>query len=155
VLAPGRPERVVQFIDVRDLAEWTMRMVEQRATGIYSADGPTQPIEMGRLLEICRQVSHSSARFFWVAEEFLLNKNVEPWKELPLWMPESDPALAGFFQFNVEKAKAAGLTYRPTEETVRATLEWNATRPAGRERKAGMDRNKEASLLETWQKFSV
>ena len=63
VLAPGRPERQVQFIDVRDLAEWTVRMMEKKAVGIYNANGPEQELSMLRLLEICRQVSHQHGLF--------------------------------------------------------------------------------------------
>jgi 2'-hydroxyisoflavone reductase len=152
VLAPGRPERGVQFIDGRDLAEWTLDMVTAGRTGIYNANGPEQPLPMSSLLETARQVSRSDARFTWVNDEFLLSQKVEPWMELPLWIPESDPDSAGFFAFDSRKAIAAGLCFRPVAETVRATLEWAATRPLHHEWRAGISRKREEELLEIWHR---
>src|SRR5829696_3608363 len=71
VLAPGRPDRFIRFIDARDLAEWTLRMVEQRAAGVYNANGPGSSLTMQRLLDECRQVTGSDATFTWASEEFL------------------------------------------------------------------------------------
>jgi 2'-hydroxyisoflavone reductase len=151
VLAPGRPERVVQFIDVRDLAEWTLRMVEARHTGTYHATGPDEPLPMQQLLETCKIASGSNARFTWVSDEQLLQEKVGPWMELPLWIPENDPESVGFMRVNVGKAIAAGLTFRPLAETVRDTLAWDATRPPDAERKAGMKRERETELLQIFQ----
>lgn len=166
VLAPGRPERGVQFIDVRDLAEWTLRLVEQGAAGVFNADGqPTgfaagEPegspagITMGGLLESCREVSGSSAVFTWVEEGFLLENQVGPWMEMPLWIPESDPQAGGFYAVSVAKALAAGLRYRPLEQTVADTLAWAASRPAEHSWRAGMKPEREAELLRLWKKSS-
>jgi 2'-hydroxyisoflavone reductase len=79
VLAPGRPARPVQFIDVRDLAEWTLDMAEAKRTGVYNADGPAQPLSMEQLLDVCKIVSGSAARFTWASEEFLAEQQVEAW----------------------------------------------------------------------------
>ncbi|HEX7975651.1 MAG TPA: SDR family oxidoreductase, partial [Anaerolineales bacterium] len=114
-LAPGRPARPVQFIDVRDLAEWNLRMVEASKTGVYNANGPAQPLSMEEVLETCRRVSASDARFTWASEAYLLEHKVEPWSQIPLWVPESDPEMAGFFAFDSSKAIAAGLTFRTLE----------------------------------------
>src|SRR5207249_4838220 len=83
-LAPGRPDRPVQCVYVRDLAEWAVRMVEARGTGTYHVTGPDYKLTMGRLLETCRDVTGSDARFVWVDEAFLLERGVRPWIELPL-----------------------------------------------------------------------
>lgn len=147
VLAPGRPERVVQFIDVRDLAEWTVRMLEKQQAGVYNATGLVPPVSMGELLEACRMVSGSDSRITWVPESFLLEQQVEPWMQVPLWVPESLPEYEGFFDVSVDRAVRAGLTFRPVEETVRATLKWLATRPAGYDWRAGLTREREAELL--------
>jgi 2'-hydroxyisoflavone reductase len=146
VLAPGRPERTVQFIDVRDLAEWNIRMVEQGTTGVFNANGPDGPPSMRQTLEACREASGSDARFVWVPEAFLAENEVGPWMEMPLWVPEEE--MPGFFLFDCSKAIAAGLTFRPLVETCRATLEWARTRPADHQWRAGMDAEKEAALLE-------
>jgi len=91
VLAPGRPDRPVQIIDARDLAEWMVRLAESRTTGIYQATGPERPLEFRELLDAAKQVSASDASFRWVDEPFLLEAGVKPWSELPLWVPEDDP----------------------------------------------------------------
>jgi 2'-hydroxyisoflavone reductase len=151
VLAPGRPARPIQFIDVRDLAEWTLRMVEAGQTGIYNADGPAQPLPMEQLLETCKTVSGCDATFTWISEEFLAAHQVGEWMEMPLWVPEADPANAGFFAFDCRKAIAAGLTFRSVEDTVRATLEWDATRRSDHEWRAGLTRERETELLKVWK----
>jgi 2'-hydroxyisoflavone reductase len=155
VLLPGRPERQVAFIDVRDLAEWIMHAVESRLTGVYNADGLDYPLTMQQLVETCRNVSGSDARFVWVDETFLTEAGVTPWSEMPLWIPESDPDAAGFFAFSIDKAMAAGLTFRPLDETVRDTLAWEATRSKDREWRAGLKSEREAELLERWGKRNV
>jgi 2'-hydroxyisoflavone reductase len=144
VLAPGRPARAIQVIDGRDLAEWTVRMVEGRRAGIYNADGPDYLLTMGALLDTCREVAGSDARFTWVGDEALLAAGATPWSEVPVWVPEREAQ--GFFSIDCGKALAAGLTIRPIAETVRDTLAWHATRPAG-PMKAGMTREREAELL--------
>ncbi len=148
VLAPGKPERLVQFIDGRDLAEWTIRMAESKQTGTYNATGPDYPLTMGQVLEACKAESGSDARFVWVDEQRLLDAGAQPWMEVPLWIPASDPDSRGFNEINCQKAFAAGLTFRPLAETVRDTLAWDATRPADVERKAGIKPEREAHYLQ-------
>jgi 2'-hydroxyisoflavone reductase len=150
VLAPGRPERPIRFIDVRDLAEWIVRMVEKGRTGTYNADGPGVPQTMLDLLATSRSVSGSSATFTWIDEQFLLDNSVVPWSEMPLWVPELEPENAGFFAMRSNKAVAAGLDYRTVAETVRATLDWLAGRPQDWEPRAGIPRAREAELLASW-----
>lgn len=151
VLAPGRPERPVEFIDVRDLAEWNVRMVEAEQTGVYNATGPGQRLPMGQLLEECRSASHSDATVTWLAERFLLERGVDPWSEMPLWIPE-EGGEAGLFSIDCRKAIAAGLRFRPVGDTVADTLAWDRTRPDDIELRAGMKREREAELLQEWHR---
>lgn len=145
VLAPGRPERPVQVIDVRDLAEWTVRIVEECRTGVYNADGPDHVLTMGALLEQCAATSGSDARLAWMSDEELVAAGAGAWMEVPLWLPESEAP--GFFSIDCRKAFAAGLTFRPIVDTIRATLAWHATRPPDTTLAAGMTREREAELL--------
>jgi 2'-hydroxyisoflavone reductase len=147
VLAPGRPELPIQWIDVRDLAEFTIRLVEARQTGVFNAVGPLQPASFGQLLETCRVESSSDAFFTWIDEETLLSSGVAPWTELPLWIPENDPSAAGFSAFSNRKAAAAGLNLRPLRETVQATLSWLSERPTAKPWRAGLTGEREAQLL--------
>lgn len=145
VLAPGREDRAIQLIDVRDLAAWVVRMVECGGTGIYNANGPDYRLTMGRLLDVCKAVSGSDARFVWVEDAWLLENGVTPWTELPLWVPEEE--FPGFFTFNCGKAMKAGLSFRPLEDTVRDTLTWDETLPGERTWQAGLARDREEELL--------
>ena len=148
VLAPGRPDMPVQIIDVRDLAEWTIRLVEQKQSGTYNATGPGYTLTMWRVLHECQTVAGSNARFTWVPESFLLARGVTPWTELPLWITREGNE--GFHTSNVDRAIAAGLTFRPLADTIRATLDWHATRPAGYTWRNGMQPEKEQQLLTEW-----
>ena len=146
VLAPDRPEVLVQIIDVRDLAEWNLRMVEAGQTGVYNATGPDSPLTMGEVLNACKTISGSDAVFRWAPAEFLLANEVAPWTEMPLWVPESEGA--GFSAIDCSKATAAGLTFRPLADIVRDTLDWAKTLPEDHSLRAGISPEKEAATLE-------
>ncbi len=152
VLAPDRPDRATQFIDARDLADWIVRMVEAGATGVYNATGPAERLAMGHLLDVCNAAGGGGATFTWVPEHFLLDAGIGPWMELPLWVPESEGA--GFSSVSIAKARAAGLTFRPLDVTVRDTLAWDAARPAGTEYRAGLGAEKERETLRRWHAAS-
>ena len=146
VLAPGSPDRVVQFVDVRDLAGWMVRSAEERVAGTFNATGPVPPVTMGELLETCVEVSGIEAKLTWVPEDVLLANDAGPWMELPLWLPESDPELAHIMSADVSRAVAAGLTFRPLRETVQDTLAWAGdSRPF---EQTGLDPEKERRLLD-------
>ncbi len=154
VLAPGDPVAPIQIIDVRDLAEWTVRLVEEGAGGSYNAVGPETPLTMCGILECCREVAGSDARFTWVPDAFLVEREVQPWMGLPLWIPD-DPDSRGFNQVNVAKAIASGLTFRPLADTVRDTLSWDQTRSADHPWRAGIPREREAELLAAWRETAI
>ena len=151
VLAPGKPDRPVQFIDVRDLAEWVLRLVGQRAGGTFLATGPARRLTFGEVLDACARVAQErgapSSRIVWVPDEKLVAAGVGAWMELPLWIPSTDPDHAGFMTERIDRAIAAGLTFRALEDTIRATLDWNATRPPDAPRAGGLSVEKEAQLL--------
>src|SRR6478752_3688725 len=85
VLAPGEQSDPVQFIDGRDLAEWVIRMVEQRQTGIYNATGPDKTLGVGGMLDGIKAALKSGATFRWVTEDFLTQQKVQPWSDMPVW----------------------------------------------------------------------
>jgi 2'-hydroxyisoflavone reductase len=148
VLAPCGPERQTQIIDVRDLADWTLEMVERKAAGIYNATGPANPLTLGSLLDTCREVSGSNASFTWVSDEFLLKNGVTPYTELPLWMPIEE---AAWEMVSIDKALEAGLKFCPLEQTVRDTFEWDRTRPKDAPRRNGLAPDREADLLKKFK----
>jgi 2'-hydroxyisoflavone reductase len=150
VLVPRTLDREIQIVDVRDLAGWTVRMAEAGATGVFNATGPDRSLTMRELFDAGRAVARSDATPVEVAEDFLLERNVGPWMEVPLWMPDR-PEMAGFFGIDCRNAFAAGLTFRPLAETVRDTLEWDRTRDAAAPRRAGLAPEREAELLAEWR----
>jgi 2'-hydroxyisoflavone reductase len=145
VLAPEPRDRTVQFIDVRDLGEWIVRLVEQRAAGEFNATGPVPPPTMEQFLEACRTATASDARFVWVDVEFLSEHEVGEWMELPLWIGAVSEEMTGLLDADVSKAVAQGLTFRPVEATIRATLA-----EAQLTGEAGMKPGRERELLEAW-----
>jgi 2'-hydroxyisoflavone reductase len=156
VLAPGDPTRQVQFVDVRDLADWMVRVAENRTTGSFNATGPDPAVTMGEVLQTCDEVAGADARLVWIDEAFLLSQEVGPWMELPLWVTEAD---TWFLQADVSRAVAAGLRFRLLEETVRDTLAWARQAGAGlvtpgQVGTAGLDPQREAELLEAWSRRS-
>lgn len=149
VLAPGSPDAPTQFIDVRDLAEWIVRCAESGTVGTYNATGPATSLTLGRLLDRCIAVAQSGASLEWVSDEFLIAHGVGPWIELPLWIPAEQGAV-GFNTINCDRAMQAGLDYRPVEDTIRATLDWDSTTP-DRVMRAGLAAEREESLLALWR----
>ncbi|MGD8405626.1 MAG: NAD-dependent epimerase/dehydratase family protein [Anaerolineales bacterium] len=151
VLAPENSEIPVQIIDVRDLADFTIKLIEQKRSGTYNVTGPDYELQFGTILETCKQVSGSNASFVWASADFLAQNNVAPWSDLPVWVPDTTED-AGFSRVDVSKAVAAGLTFRPLDETVRDTLDWAKTRPTDYEMRAGLKPEREAELLELLKK---
>jgi len=153
VLAPGDPSDPVQFIDARDLAEWTIRMVENGETGIYNATGPERKLGIGEMLETTKGASNSSAKFTWVNADFLAAQKVEPWSDMPVWIPPRGEE-AGGNQISNKRALAKGLTFRPLAETTRDTLAWFKSQPQERQSKlhAGLTPEREAEVLAAWHK---
>jgi 2'-hydroxyisoflavone reductase len=147
ILAPGRPDRRIQFIDVRDLAAWTVGMVGESLTGTYNADGPEGRATMNNLLTTCLQVTGSGARIHWAPEDFLAKHGVGEWMEMPLYIRET-PEQIGFHEVDCSRAIAAGLTFRPIAHTVRDTLKWHQTREPYTWEKTGINPSKESRLIE-------
>jgi 2'-hydroxyisoflavone reductase len=110
---------------------------------------------MQDVLDECRRASNSDASFTWASEDFLLKEQVAAWSALPLWLPEeAAPHLKGFMFISPAKAIAAGLTFRPLSETIKDTLTWYQTNPSNEPLKAGLDRDKEATLLYKWRELN-
>ena len=150
ILAPNAPEVGVQYIDVRDLAEWTVKMIEDGHVGIYNAVGPKHKLTWPAFLYGCKAATTSDARFTWVDEPFLLEQGVGPWMELPLWIPSEGKTDAQ--RTSNDKAVAVGLTFRPSGVTALDTIKWFKEKwPKGREKwRAGLKPEKEQQVLKAW-----
>jgi 2'-hydroxyisoflavone reductase len=149
VLAPGTPADPIQIIDARDLAEWTIRMVEQGTTGSFNAVGPKSKLGVGRMLDVIRNTTNSDARFTWVDDKFLTSEKIID--DIPIWTSPHGPEI-GYSTMNINKAVSKGLTFRPLADTTRATLVWFRKQPTSRQLKmrAGIKTEREAEVLAAW-----
>lgn len=141
VLAPGRPEAPVQFIDARDLGAWLVHLAAEQIGGVFIGTGPSLPL--GETLERIAAAVGTEVRLVWVDDAALLAAGVEPWMELPLWLPQGD-GYDGMQRADISRALAAGLTFRPLEETARDTLEWSLEAD---EQRPTLTREKEREVL--------
>lgn len=121
VLAPGTPGSLVQLVDGRDLARFAASLLNREATGVFNVCGP--PSTIGELLTACIEGTGSDATPIWLSDEFLLAEGVEPFDELPLWLPDT-PDSRAFYSFSNARARAEGMAPRPLAETARDTWEW-------------------------------
>src|SRR5437899_11390441 len=145
VLAPGNPSNPVQFIDGRDLAEWTIRIIEKGETGIDNATGPARELGIGGLLDGKKGALNSNATFTWADAEFLKQQKVEAWSDMPVWAGDE----LGMSRTNISRALAKGLTFRPLADTARDTLAWFKAQKSERQAKlrAGLTPEREAEVL--------
>jgi len=151
VLAPGDGGDPVQFVDARDLAEWTVRMAEKRQAGVFNATGPGRAMTMRQMLAGIAGGVRARPELTWVAADWLAREKVYGWSDLPVWLPGSGDT-AGFHRRSIRRATAAGLTFRPLGVTAADTLAWWNAQPAERrsKMKAGLTAEREAALLAAW-----
>lgn len=148
VLTPPLADPVM-FIDARDLAEWTVRMAEQRAAGRFNAFGPAQTLSMGSMLEQMRSSLGSTAEWVEASTSFLQKHKVSAWGDLPVWVP-GDGATAGFHRRSNARAVAQGLSFRTVADTTQAFMAWWAQQDEKRRvapLRAGLKPEREAELL--------
>lgn len=123
VPVPADCEQPVQLVDARDLADWILDSAEQQRVGTFNATGPAEPLTLGETLERVRDATGGAAEIELVDGKVLLGEGLEPWDDVPLWLDlPRHPELRGFMAVDVSRALAAGLSYRPLEETVRDIL---------------------------------
>jgi nucleoside-diphosphate-sugar epimerase len=148
ILAPGDGSDPVQFIDVRDLAEWTIHVAEQRTIGVFNAIGPAQPITMQQMLLGIGEGIQVDPKIVWAPTDFLRANKVSAWADMPVWIPGQGETF-GFHRRDIRRAGAAGLTYRYLPLTAVDTLAWRRTLPSERQAKlrAGLTPEREAELL--------
>jgi 2'-hydroxyisoflavone reductase len=148
ILAPGSASDHVQWIDVRDLADWHVRAAESGLTGIH--DGMCTPVTRGEFFDGIAAGIGVAPQLTWVDQDFLAAQKVGPWmgeRTLPMWLPL--PEYAGFMSRDTRSAYAAGLSPRPLADTARDTLAWLETNPESNHR-AGLTASDEAEVLAAW-----
>ena len=152
VLAPGPRDLPLQYVDVRDLAEWILGAVEQELSGPYNLMSPQGHATMGGFLEACVRATGSDAELRWTAPETVLDAGIEPWVQLPVWVPPGTDMHDAMHAADVSRAVSTGLSCRPVEETVADTWTWlksiGGTAPHRSDRAVkGLDPEVEAKVL--------
>jgi 2'-hydroxyisoflavone reductase len=152
VLAPGPADLRLQYIDARDLAAWGLDAAERGVGGPYDLVSPPGHTTMRELLETCVRVTGADAELRWTDPARILAAGVQPWMDLPIWLPpgEDHDLIHGA---DVSKALAAGLRCRPIADTVSDTWAWlsglHGAPPQRADRpRLGLDPEVEAKLLE-------
>jgi 2'-hydroxyisoflavone reductase len=148
LLAPAPADAPAQVIDARDLAGFALHLIEQGRAGTFNANGESRA--MSALLQDIAVGVGSRARVIWVAPDFLTKRGVEPWTDLPLWLPVGS-ALEAMNDVSTVRARAAGLQSRPLSGTARDTLAWlRATPPETRPKCTSLPIERERALLAEW-----
>jgi 2'-hydroxyisoflavone reductase len=150
MIAPGKPSDLTQYIDVRDLAAFIVRALEEKLTDSYNL--VRQPMPWGAFLNACVDVADNDAELVWIPGDFLAEHELESWRQLQLWA-DSDLPIAGSLTWSATKAIDAGLNIRPLEETIRDTVAWYKSLPADRQAamRSGIPADKEAEVMAAWQ----
>ncbi|KUL46354.1 SDR family oxidoreductase [Streptomyces regalis] len=152
VLAPGPRDLPLQYVDIRDLAEWILGAVEQELSGPYNLMSPQGHATMGELLDACVATVGEAAELRWTEPEVILEAGIEPWTQLPVWVPPGSDMHDALHSADVSRAVATGLRCRPVEETVADTWRWlrdiGGTAPMRPDRTSkGLDPEVEAKVL--------
>ncbi len=149
VMAPGPPDRKLQYIDARDLAGWMLDAANRGVAGAFNTVSKPGHATMGELLEACNTVTGRAAELVWTPPDVIEAAGVSPWTQLPIWVPPSGD-YAGLHDGDVSAAYAEGLTCRPVAETVADTWRWLETEgypTPDAERVMGLDSDTEKQLL--------
>jgi nucleoside-diphosphate-sugar epimerase len=154
VLAPGPRQLPLQYVDVRDLAEWILHAAERELSGPYNLASPQGHTTIGELLGACVQVTGGGAELRWTEPEVILEAGIEPWTELPVWVPPGSDLHDALHSADVSRAVEAGLSCRPVAKTVADTWNWlqdiGGTAPQRPDRpRSGLDPEVEAKVLAT------
>jgi 2'-hydroxyisoflavone reductase len=153
VLAPPADDPV-QIIDVRDLAEWTIRCCEQQVYGVFNATGPASRFTVRQMLDGIRSALGANATFVHATAAFLAAQQppVRGWSDLPVWVPPEGET-AGFTQRSIARAVAKGLTFRSFADTVKETLAFYNAQSEERKAqlRAGIAPDREAAVLAAWK----
>lgn len=144
VLAPAPREQPVQFVDVRDLGAFVVRLVEDGHGGVYNVAGTRGCDTFEELLHGVKVITGSDARFVWAQPEWLAAHQVAPWKDLPLWPPAGSE---GVNAISTVKARAHGFLPRAAGDTLRDVREWEATREVRHAWRSGLAAEREAELV--------
>jgi 2'-hydroxyisoflavone reductase len=150
--APSGPDYPLQLIDARDIAVWSLSLMESGRGGVFNLCGPERPLRFGELLDTVARVTGSDPEFVWLPESFLAQERIDPDDEpFPYWL---GPASESAPTFSNGRALDAGLTFRPLEDTIRDEVAWDRSRPQ-EPLDRGIEPDRERELLERWRRSAA
>lgn len=152
ILVPDNPGQPVQFIDARDLATFTLNMIEKRETGAFNLVNTPGTVTMKLLVEEPLKPVSDNSKIIWVDEDFLASCEIQPWQDLPFWVPGK---ASNLMLTSNSKALKAGLSIRPPGVTLQDTLNWRLSLPEDYEPRAGLTREKEQQTLAKWFQYQL
>ena len=153
MLCPGNGSDLVQYIDVRDLAEFIVHCLEQKTTGIFNTISDSKTETVKDMVDTCIEVSGAETNAVCADTDFLTEQGIRPWADMPVWVPNAGE-MAGLSQIDVSRAFAAGMKIRDRKETALDTLNWFKTLPEERQKtlRAGIKSEREQEVLAEWFK---
>jgi 2'-hydroxyisoflavone reductase len=152
VLVPGKKSDLVQQVDVRDLTEWIIHLLETEVHGVFNATGPASPMTMQEFVHGMRAATSSEVTWTWIEDyDFLIEHEI--YYAIPWILPVGDNL--GSQRIAIDRAKAAGLTFRPVALTAMETLEWYYSDAVTDEQRAdppmAITPEREAEVLTAWK----
>jgi 2'-hydroxyisoflavone reductase len=142
IVVPGNPQDPAQWIDVRDLASFVLRLLVDSHSGVFNGVGPVRPF--GEFLDCCQTVTQNQSPIVRISCQQIEQSKLSPWKDFPMWLPpEGDHR--GFVQFSKTKSVAAGLRYTDLETTLRDIIAWRQTLDVPL--KCGLSQEQENAIL--------
>ena len=156
MLVPGPMDRPIQFIDVRDVASFTLRCVENGLMGAFNTAIAARSYTMAQLLADCESATGRNAAPVWVSPEFVEDKRIDNEDQLPIWESPLGPRRA-FPLISGQKSFEHGMITRPPAETIRDTMAWWEDLPEQRRRtmRAGLPAARENELLSEWRSVNA
>jgi 2'-hydroxyisoflavone reductase len=148
VLVPEKTDYPYQEIDVKDIATFMVHSAEKGTVGAFNLITAPKAMTYKQYLETVHQVSNPQAKLVPVSNEFLTEQKIQPFMDLPFWLP--DGATSGFFTFQNKRAVAAGLTHRKLEDTVKDVLASYGPEVKPNAGIGGIAEEREKELLARW-----
>lgn len=148
ILVQGDPTDPIQFVDVRDLSEFYLRLLETSTTGIYNTEGPGSALTAAGLVHGIKAITSTPSNFHWVDWDFLIEEGETPQGSLAFWQPPRGRYL-NYGRMVNDRAIAKGMRFRPLAVTAKDTLGWHRTRDKAEQEvlRTGLSREREAELL--------
>ncbi|WP_064091656.1 NAD-dependent epimerase/dehydratase family protein [Rossellomorea aquimaris] len=151
MVIPGAKTREIQWVDVRDLVQWTLTKAEESVGRTFNVTGPSDFYTMEDFIDdLSKEFMDQPPKQNWIEDSFLIKNDIQPFTELPLWVPVNDETPDGYILADITKAKKQGLSHRSPRATIQDTWEWHKNRNKT-ELKAGLKEEKESHLLTQWK----